>query len=563
MAYKYCRRAEGLRDRRRHPRRLARPGARLAGVRFRRRSVNSDPVALKARNRLAIVESRRRIAGLLPALAQVLLRARNRNQPRLRLLPQDSDNSFAVGVRQADREEPYKPYGVSDEEWDKRAHEARHDINNFALYNAPPGTVAAHAGLLLPERRQTAAPPMTPCWPSRTTTSTKPMPGYKVMVSHFHMHFNEAAHATPARIDVHPTWVDVFRGLGVNIANLADFHSDSHPKDPGPIRFAEQKVYFDGCRRFSDRNFLLIPGEEPDDTLGGHYISMMPRPVFWSQTRQPGQQFIEDDPKYGKVYHISNETDELDMLRRENGLMWQAHPRTKGSTGYPDAVRERPHFLSDRFLGGSFQSLPVDQSEKRICEKRCLGLLDDMNNWTANPKYLIAEGDTYMKYPDDETFPQLIVNYVKLDRVPALRRGLEPHHPRHAGRRFLRLQRRSAAAQLGHRGQRRPPHVHRRSRMDLPAGIRRAGLGRWRYHRHASHFGYRPAGLRLQEIQHSVRCDGQEMGAIRGLGFGRQRRLHPARASQLTKIPRAAPRQRTCFAGGLRSAANFCWCQRG
>jgi len=41
-----------------------------------------------------------------------------------------------------------------------------------------------------------------------------------------------------------------------------------------------------------------------------------------------------------------------------------------------------------------------------------------MNNWGAGPKYMIAEGDTYMKYPDDETFPQLIVNYVKLDRVP-------------------------------------------------------------------------------------------------------------------------------------------------
>jgi hypothetical protein len=105
------------------------------------------------------------------------------------------------------------------------------------------------------------------------------------------------------------------------------------------------------------------------------------------------------------------------MLKQEQGLMWQAHPRTKGSTYYPDVVREQPHFLSDRFLGGSYQSLPVDQSEKRLCEKRCLGLLDEMNNWTA-PKYMIAEGDTYMKWPDDETFPQLIVNYVKLDRVP-------------------------------------------------------------------------------------------------------------------------------------------------
>jgi hypothetical protein len=40
-----------------------------------------------------------------------------------------------------------------------------------------------------------------------------------------------------------------------------------------------------------------------------------------------------------------------------------------------------------------------------------------MNNW-AEAKYLIAEGDTYRKFPDDETYPHLMVNYVKLDRVP-------------------------------------------------------------------------------------------------------------------------------------------------
>src|SRR5437899_10380071 len=39
---------------------------------------------------------------------------------------------------------------------------------------------------------------------------------------------------------------------------------------------------------------------------------------------------------------------------------------------------------------------------------------------------MIAEGDTYMKYPDDETFPQLMVNYVKLDRVPKFNDGWTP-----------------------------------------------------------------------------------------------------------------------------------------
>jgi hypothetical protein len=48
-----------------------------------------------------------------------------------------------------------------------------------------------------------------------------------------------------------------------------------------------------------------------------------------------------------------------------------------------------------------------------------------MNNW-AGAKYLLAEGDTYMKYPDDETFPQLVVNYIKLDRVPKYKDGWTP-----------------------------------------------------------------------------------------------------------------------------------------
>jgi hypothetical protein len=48
-----------------------------------------------------------------------------------------------------------------------------------------------------------------------------------------------------------------------------------------------------------------------------------------------------------------------------------------------------------------------------------------MNNW-GTAKYMIAEGDTYMKYPDDETYPQLVVNYVKLDRVPKFEEGWSP-----------------------------------------------------------------------------------------------------------------------------------------
>jgi hypothetical protein len=56
---------------------------------------------------------------------------------------------------------------------------------------------------------------------------------------------------------------------------------------------------------------------------------------------------------------------------------------------------------------------------------RCFELLDDMNNWTG-PKYMVAEGDTYHKYPEDEAFPHLIVNYIKLDRLPGFDQDWSP-----------------------------------------------------------------------------------------------------------------------------------------
>jgi len=249
-----------------------------------------------------------------------------------------------------------------------------------------------------------------------------------VMVSHFHL--NEEL-TDAGTIDHEPAWIPTFKALGINIAALCDFHTDSHPTDTGKVRLDEQRVYFEGSERFSDRDFLIIPGEEPDATFGGHYMFLFPRPVYYTHAplrggaAQPPQPYVENIAPYGKVYHTSSPETESRLLNDEHAFMWQTHPRTKSSDGYPDAVKDKPHFLSDRFAGASFQSLPVDQSQKRICETRCLDLLDDMNNW-AGPKYLIAEGDTYTKSPEDETYPQLEVNYVKLDKLPKFSDGWMP-----------------------------------------------------------------------------------------------------------------------------------------
>ncbi|HMF98980.1 MAG TPA: hypothetical protein VKE96_31985, partial [Vicinamibacterales bacterium] len=64
----------------------------------------------------------------------------------------------------------------------------------------------------------------------------------------------------------------------------------------------------------------------------------------------------------------------------------------------------------------------VDGSETRLCDYRCLTLLDDMNNWVANiaaaPKYAWAITETYQKGPGDDIYANNPVNYVKLDKVP-------------------------------------------------------------------------------------------------------------------------------------------------
>ena len=383
-------------------------------------AVNQDPVALKARNRLVVLDSAAGSVAAFPPPHKFFFAREIETNLGFVYYRKDTDKSFAIGARQADQEEGYRPYGVSDAVWSRRASESRHDANNFALYNAPPGTwqhMPVYFYLSPGDSRSTQQAVL-----AFTNDDTyKAIPGYQVLVSHFHMHFNEQL-TDAGSMDLQPTWLPVFRGLGINMVILADFHSDSHPNDPGPLRFPEQKVYFEGCRRFSDRKFLLIPGEEPDANLGGHYMFVFPRPLFWSHNNLPGAPFKQQDAKYGTVYHSHTAEDEIRLLEQQNGYMWQTHPRTKGSAGYPDAARNKPHFVSDRFLGGSYQSLPVDQSQKRLCEDRCLGLLNDMNNWSPL-KYMIAEGDTYMKNPEDETYPELLVNYVKLDRVPGFDEG--------------------------------------------------------------------------------------------------------------------------------------------
>jgi hypothetical protein len=263
----------------------------------------------------------------------------------------------------------------------------------------------------------------------------KPLPGRVTFTSHWHMAIAVAAldqrvrGADPLPI---PSLVDIFKEMGVQAVHLGEFHGDGHPKDPGPLRLRELESMFAECRRLSDTELLLIPGEEGNEYLGikeegkhpGHWMSLFPRPVYWIMRREEGQPFVEEDDRFGKVYRVGSTADMQKLLEAEGGLAWTAHPRIKASSWTPDIFRNEPFYLSDRFLGAAWKAMPADLSRDRLGE-RGLDLLSDMANW-GQRKYLPGEVDVFKIDPTHELYGHMNVNYLELDRLPAYDDGWQP-----------------------------------------------------------------------------------------------------------------------------------------
>ncbi len=387
---------------------------------------NNDQVNLRARNRLEILDTAHGSLAVFPAPHKFFFARENEVNLGYVYYRKDNAGSFSLGIMQPEKGEGYVPWGATDDIWAKRTFTSRKQWENYALYNAPPGSMQRMAVYYFLSSKDDEATRKSVLAYTHDDVF-KPVQGFKVLSGHFHLDFNEQLRDRNT-LDYQPPWVSVFRGLGVNIVYLGDFHDDSDPRDPGPKRFMEEKIYFEGSQRVSDKDFLVMPAEEPNSFLGGHWYLLTPKPVYFShaEPRPNGQKFEEDDPTYGHVYHLGSADDVLKMVEQEKGIIWTAHPRTKNSEGYPDGYKDKDFFQSDRFIGASWESIPSDLSQSRLCELRCTGTGDDMSNWAPKPKYLIAEGDTYTKWPDDETYPLLAINYLKLDKVPLYNESWEP-----------------------------------------------------------------------------------------------------------------------------------------
>jgi hypothetical protein len=268
------------------------------------------------------------------------------------------------------------------------------------------------------------------------------LPGYQVMATHFHAQLVPRLLNSGSLSTLLPDF-EVLKAAGVNIYAPID----GGIVGPGAKGTGEEAVsaliagghaqnlalYYEAAHLHSDKNFTVMPNEEIafnrygglDKEMGGHNDLLVSHPVYWNPGRSSGQPLVEDDPKYGKLYHIGSPADLMEMAHREDLILYMPHPRSKGSTGFPDAIKDTPHFRDENWRGIGFRwGMGVDGSEQRLCEYRCLPTWDDMNNWVADlptpPKFLHAIAEVEQVGYGDDIYANTPVNYVKLDALPGL-----------------------------------------------------------------------------------------------------------------------------------------------
>jgi hypothetical protein len=232
-----------------------------------------------------------------------------------------------------------------------------------------------------------------------------------------HWHLAYTVQAMEKGLDWQPPFKAAMKNIGIDSAMIMDFHGDGHPADRTGVRLHELDEYYKATRAQSGTDFLLIPSEEADIYLGGHWGLVFPHPVYWYQERKPDEPFESSDQKYGKVYRVHDADEMWRMIKQEDGVAYQTHPRTKGSTGYPDKILDTPYFRDSSYLGTGWKAMPSDLSSPRLGE-RAFKTLDDLNNLGLH-KHMIGEVDVFQISTEDELYAHMNINYLRLPKLPS------------------------------------------------------------------------------------------------------------------------------------------------
>jgi hypothetical protein len=355
----------------------------------------------------------------------------------------DSDQTFSFGIRQAEKDPEHPQYAA-----------------NFALYSARPGTLQRMA-VFFYASAEPATATLDPVLAFTHGDRFKALAGYQVMNHHYHMDLGRRL-LDAGSLDAEIPDLHALKALGVNIVSQVDSVGFQTPaagrggapeagrgappeggrggapaveREGGPGGggggrgrgdwLATTAASVEGARRHSDKTFLVMPNQEHyASPVGGHTDLLFSHPVYWQQGRTAGQPLSDDHATYGKVYHIGDASDLMEMATREEVLISMPHPRTKGSTGYPDQIKGEAYFKNPWYHGvGIRWGMGLDLSEQRFCEHRCQPLIDDMSNWladtTAPLKNFLSISEVRYQSPGDDIYASSPVSYVKLDQVPS------------------------------------------------------------------------------------------------------------------------------------------------
>lgn len=297
--------------------------------------------------------------------------------------------------------------------------------------DAPVGKVQ-HMGMFLLLSAAKAEPTLERVKRYTHGDAFKPLEGYITMTSHFHPMLTISDPLVPQTSYTQkyqrdygklvaprmPIFKKVMTAMGVNVFHEAEYHREGHRlTDTGKVRLDELKAMYDVGQKYSDANFLVMPGEEANAFIPGHWLYAFPKPVYMTLKTMPGAPFSETVAPYGKVYHPQNEEDMGKVLTLEHGLGWTAHPRIKSSEGFPDGYKDKDWYKGDAWLGGAWKALPADLSTPRL-GVRALDLLDDMNLW-GQRKMVLGEVDTFDLLESYEQYGHMNINYLHLPKVPS------------------------------------------------------------------------------------------------------------------------------------------------
>lgn len=332
----------------------------------------------------------------------------------------NSGETLGFGIRQNDKEDDSE------------------DPANWALYSARPGTVQRMALFLYPSLL-TGKETVQAALAFTHNDTYKPLPGFKVLNHHYHTDLGERAMATGSD-NLRLPDVVALKATGINIVSMVDSLAMGPAPAPQPTvspapgvaapapapvawRMPDQLsvivAAYDAAAAQSDSDFAVWPNQEIyGSPFGGHTDVLFSHKVLWRYKGTTSTAKVS-----GKVYEVGSAPDLLAMAKAENAIFSMPHPRTKGSTGFPDAIASREYFLDPIFSGtGMRWGMGLDGSEQRLCEFRCWPLLDDMSNWMVRAgaplKRLISISEVRHLAPGDDIYGSQPVTYIKLDRVP-------------------------------------------------------------------------------------------------------------------------------------------------